>query len=184
MNTKLVSEAADPIDGLAREGIVVVGKFVPDPKPEFQIEVIKVRQYKAGYEIRTERVEYGSNPEVIMKSAYAIPGGDYIGSSKRAHRLIVKRGIKPEKANPNHNVCSIGFSERTQKWWGWSHRAICGFGIGDVVTDEDHLCSMSGWTDEYLAEHPEEDLSLPVGFVAETLEDAKRMAVAFAAAVS
>jgi len=26
---------------------------------------------------------------------------------------------------------SIGFSKANQKWYGWSHRAIAGFGIGD-----------------------------------------------------
>ena len=29
------------------------------------------------------------------------------------------------------NVASIGFSPQNQKWYGWSHRAIHGFGIGD-----------------------------------------------------
>lgn len=146
-----------------------------------QIEIISVRRYKVGYEIRTEKVSYPED-EITMKSAYT-SNGDYIGSSKWAHRLMVKRGIKPEKANPNHNVCSIGFSEHRQKWYGWSHRAICGFGVGDIVTSEDHLCATSGWTDEYLKSCPEADLSLPVGFEAKTLKDAKRMAVAFADAV-
>lgn len=27
---------------------------------------------------------------------------------------------------------AIGFSEKEQKWYGWSHRAIYGFGIGDI----------------------------------------------------
>lgn len=142
-------------------------------------EVLSIRRYKAGYEIRTERFIEG----FVMKSAYTLDGS-YIGRSKDAHRLIVQRGIQPEKAHQDNNVCSIGFCSRKQKWYGWSHRAICGFGIGDVVTSEDHLCACSGWTDEYLAEHPEEDTSLSVGFEALTLDDAKRMAIAFADAVS
>ena len=36
----------------------------------------------------------------------------------------------------------------------------------------------------YVKEHPEADISVPVGFVANTLEDAKRMALAFAESVS
>lgn len=147
------------------------------------VEVLSVRRYKAGYEIRTERVTVNESREsVVMKTAYT-PGGDYIGNSKWAHRLIVKRGIVPELIPGNH-VCSIGYSERLGKWFGWSHRALCGFAIGDCVTSEDHLCNMSGWTDEYLAEHPEEDTSLPVGFEAKTLADCKRMATAMAHAVS
>lgn len=30
----------------------------------------------------------------------------------------------------------IGFSEKEQKWYGYSHRAICGFGIGDICNGD------------------------------------------------
>lgn len=163
------------------------------------------RCYKAGYEVWIEtsavecEAEIISNPDndeslnefvdqlqqpsiVTMKSAYT-PEGWYIGNPKNAHYLVKKRGIKPELINPEANVCSIGFCEKEQKWFGWSHRAIYGFGIGNEVKEGD-CCATSGWTDEYLAEHPEEDTSLPVGFTAHDLEDAKRMAVAFAEGVS
>ena len=83
----------------------------------------------------------------------------------------------------NGRVACIGFAPAQNKWYGWSHRAMYGFGIGDEVHEGD-LTNMSGFTDEYLSEHPEEDLSLPVGFVAKNLNDAKRMAIAFADAVS
>ena len=103
-------------------------------------EVLKVRKYKAGYEIRTELMEEGFE----MKSAYT-PEGDYIGSSRDAHRLIVKRGIKPEPRKPDRpesnggfgQTCSIGFCEGEQKWYGWSHRAIYGFAIGDIAKEGD-----------------------------------------------
>jgi len=162
------------------------------------------RRYKAGYTVKeelhqtnfeavpmTEPVDddmqelidvITSKEHVIVKSAYT-PNGDYIGNAKDAHYLIVKRGIKPEKANPTHNVCSIGWCEKEQKWYGWSHRAIFGFEVGSKVKEGD-CCASSGWTDEYLAEHPDDDLSLPVGFVAKDLIDAKRMAIAFASSVS
>ena len=52
------------------------------------------------------------------------------------------------------------------------------------MVEEDSCCASSGWTEEYLQEHPDENLSLPVGFKAETLEDAKRMAIAFADSVA
>ena len=167
--------------------------------------VLATRKYKAGYEVREELSrtnfeavvldEYGeidtetqkvidfiTEPsDVIVKSAYTL-SGDYIGNKRTAH-LLFKRGIKPEKANPTHNVCSIGFCEREQKWYGWSHRAIYGFGVGSKVEEGD-CCASSGYTKEYLAEHPEDDLSLPVGFIAKDLIDAKRMAIAFASSVS
>jgi len=167
--------------------------------------VLETRKYKAGYEVREELhgVEFeaevlsgGSDDSVdteellkylntettvLIKVAYT-PTGDYIGDSKRAHFLCVKKRIKPEKVNPSHNVCSIGFCEAEQKWYGWSHRAIFGFGIGDTVKEGD-CTNSSGWVEEYLKEHPEADLSLPVGFKANNLDDAKRMAVAFAESV-
>jgi len=168
--------------------------------------VLAVRKYKAGYEVReeihhtnfkAEVFSYGDHEDiagtdelanfisqpsdVIVKTAYTVTG-DYIGDPKSAHYLIVKKGIKPEKISPDMNVCSIGFCEKEQKWYGWSHRAIFGFGIGDKVSEGDCTAS-SGWTDEYLREHPEEDTSLPTGFTAWDLEDCKKMAIAFAHSV-
>lgn len=60
---------------------------------------------------------------------------------------------------------SIGFSEKEQKWYGWSHRAIYGFGIGSKVKKGD--CGYKGKT-----------------WTAKTLDDAKQMAKDFADAVS
>ena len=155
-------------------------------------QVLKIRRYRAGYEVHTELIdgsEFGCD-DFEMKSAYT-PEGHYIGASKDAYRLCKARGIKPQPRLPERpeanggkgRTCSIGFCEQDQKWYGWSHRAIYGFGVGDVVKEGD-CCATSGWTDEYLEEHPDDDSSLPVGFVAETLEDTKRMAIAFAEAVS
>jgi hypothetical protein len=148
------------------------------------MEVLKVWKYKAGYHVHYEEIngeEVGGGENFIVRSAYT-PDGDYIGDTKLARFLIVQRGIKPEKSNPNSNICTIGYSAEKDKWFGWSHRAICGFTIGDIVKEGD-CTNSSGWTDEYLEEHPENDLSLPVGFKAETMEDAKRMAIAFAESV-
>lgn len=146
-------------------------------------KVISVRKYKVGYEVRSEEVWLDDDDDkVIMRSAYTLSGA-YIGDSVQAHRLIVRRGIMPELRSPNHGVCSIGFNEAEQKWYGWSHRALFGFGIGDKVKKGD-VCASSGWTDECLKEHPEADGSLPVGFEAKVLDDAKLMAIAFAEGVS
>ena len=168
--------------------------------------VLETRKYKAGYEVRTEmhRLDYeaivlsgGKDPQgakdfadymnqhkneiVIVKMAYT-PSGDYIGEPETARLLYVKKGINPEKIDSIHKVCSIGFCEKEQKWYGWSHRAIYGFGIGDKVEKGD-CCASSGWSKSYLKKHPERDLSLPVGFIAKDLNDAKRMAMAFAESV-
>ncbi len=85
--------------------------------------------------------------------------------------MFTKKGIVPELASPDHSVCSIGFNEKEQKWYGWSHRARYGFGIGDKVEEGD-CCNTAS-----------PDVALPVGFVAKTLDDAKKMAIAFAESV-
>lgn len=170
-------------------GVTFVERAVPNRKERDMnddIEVLSVRRYKAGYEVREENMlthleDKPPGDTFIMKSAYT-PAGDYIGDSKRAHYLCKKRGIKPEKAKPDDCVCSIGFCESSGRWYGWSPKAIAGFAVGDVVKGGD-CTNSSGWTDEYLEMHPEEDLSLPVGFTAHTLDDAKRMAISFADSV-
>lgn len=112
---------------------------------------------------------------------------EYIGNVENLKNLLEK-GIIPELIPANNKkekntVCSIGKSVKDNKWYGWSHRAIHGFQIGDKVKKGDCVAS-SGWTQEYLDKHPEEDLSLPVGFVAKDESDCKRMAIAFAESVS
>lgn len=56
--------------------------------------------------------------------------GHYVGDVAEAIRLC-GFGITPELAQPHHRTCSIGFSVERQKWYGWSHRALRGFGLGD-----------------------------------------------------
>jgi len=43
-----------------------------------------------------------------------------------------------------------GFSEKEQSWYGWSHRAIYGFGVGSSVSVGD--CAHKGATPESLIE--------------------------------
>lgn len=155
-----------------------------DDKMTSEKTVHGVRHYrKWGYEVRDETHLVGTEkPDRIrMKLAYT-PEGDFIGDTRLARRLCAGKGIRPKKRSPDSNVCSIGFSEQDQKWYGWSHRAIFGFAIGAEAKEGDCVTS-SGWTQEWLDAHPEDDISLPIGFKAETLDDAKRMAVAFAESV-
>jgi len=100
-------------------------------------KVISRIYYKLGYEVRREVWQNGGQP-TEMRSGYT-PSGDYLGSPKTAHYLFKKRGIRYcEKTNPEHSVCSIGFNPKEQKWYGWSHRAMCGFKIGDRLFDSDY----------------------------------------------
>jgi len=151
---------------------------------ECGVGLISIRKYKAGYVVK-KRICDGKEyhcKNFKMEDAYNFDG-QYIGNTKDARTLCRKYGIKPELADPSDNTCSIGFSEKHQKWYGWSHRAIYGFGIG-YITTENSICCESGYTPEYLKEHPEEDRRVPVGFEVKTLEDAKKCAIAFAESVS
>lgn len=92
-----------------------------------------VRHYKVGYEVRHLMVK----PEPDRRGrAYVAPipivvaftaDGHFIGSSRDAHRLMVRMGIQPELRTRHSQTCSIGYSRRRRKWYGWSHRAIAGF---------------------------------------------------------
>lgn len=127
--------------------------------------VLTERIYRAGYVVRTEDVSIGDDPAVTMRSAYT-PSGDYIGSPADARDLVVTRGILPQLRTPTSNVCSIGYCPSKKKWFGWSHRAIFGFGVGAVVKAGDCI-----------------EGDFPVGFRATSITDAKRMAEAFAESV-
>ena len=42
-------------------------------------------------------------------------------------------GIKGQKIHSSHSAQSFGKADADGKWYGWSHRAIAGFGVGDTV---------------------------------------------------
>ena len=132
------------------------------------------------YEIRIEDVRCSTKEEpVIMRSVYSV-NGKYVGRVEDFEKLLEK-GILPETYGDN-NVCSIGKSFKDGKWYGWSHRAIFGFKIGDKVKEGD-CCASSGWIED-CEEYKNDPYILPVGFEAKTEDDCKKMAMAFASSVS
>lgn len=134
-------------------------------------EPVSSRQDPAGFEVRTELWRTGRGEAwTEMKSAYT-PEGAYVGDVKTARFLYKKRKIKPQLA-PGCRVCSIGKGEGG-RWYGWSHRAICGFGVGDKVYEEGYA--------------PDGDKTLFTRHGRKTIrtdEDAKKAAIAFARSVS
>jgi hypothetical protein len=74
--------------------------------------------------------------------------------------FFAQHGIKKQAG-------SIGFSEKEQKWYGWSHRAIYGFKVGDGCKAGD--CHAA---------------TIKVGRTCKTLDDCKEFAKAFADSVS
>lgn len=104
-----------------------------------------------------------NGPDVEIASAFSLPNLEYMGEPKFAYRLV-KRGITQfqpidSKSSPKFTIpekavhvltdklmqeysfsptCCIGFNEREQKWYGWSHHAIYGFGIGSITKKGDY----------------------------------------------
>ena len=62
------------------------------------------------------------------------PEGLYIGEPDFASRLVRQYGILTFFGRrQDSTVATIGFSPLQKKWYGWSHRAIFGFGLGDKL---------------------------------------------------
>jgi len=128
-------------------------------------KILEVRKYlKWGYiVIKYISCDEHMPGDIIFKNAFTYPEFYYIGGSRWAYRLCAVRGIKPQPIEPINirtieidkiertkellkedllikipfQICQIGFCEKEQKWYGWSHRAIYGFGIGSVVKKGD-----------------------------------------------
>jgi len=99
-------------------------------------KVLFERRYlKLGYVYRREiwdGKDYGGH-DTEMRSCYT-PSGQYIGNPRMANFLCRKRGLRDlQLAGKDDCGVSIGFHPRQKRWYGWSHRAICGFGIGDKI---------------------------------------------------
>lgn len=145
------------------------------------------------------------------------------------HEITKLDSLSDWKSDKKYPVACIGFSEKEQKWYGWSHRAFYGFTIGSEVkfgdcaykspnkedfekkmlnfwSDPDHLDMKIEPRDEktffvswiYSKNIPNESLRGMKGctvchypkvygkgeWKAETLEDAKQMAIDFADGVA
>lgn len=105
---------------------------------------LKKIKYKSGYVVKYEvwKLDETDGFPVIVKSAYTFRG-EYIGDVKTARYLIIKRKIKPIKISKSSNVCSIGYCKQDKKWYGWSHRSICGFRKGDKLFTENYKSNLS-----------------------------------------
>ncbi len=81
--------------------------------------------------VRWHPLGYFVLEHVALKCGFVVTRDfEAIGTEAEAMQLIA-RGIAPELSARYHNTCSIGFSELTQKWYGWTSKEIRGFGVGD-----------------------------------------------------
>ena len=102
------------------------------------VKIIRERVFRAGYVLRRELIDMECGPDGVMEWTMAYnPSGDYIGNPRHARFLCVKLGIAPQKEGSRGCVCSVGFSSKDGKWYGWSHRAIYGFKIGSTCKKGD-----------------------------------------------
>jgi len=108
----------------------------------FYPEMVRVQTAKAfrtGYIVRAEVLQpkqYGS-VEMVKQIAYNW-NGVRIGQPDMAVMLCDGKGIFPEPIDKKKGLCQIGFSELDQKWYGWSTRAVAGFGVGSQITMDDY----------------------------------------------
>lgn len=80
-----------------------------------------------------ESVTFGSDEPTLLKTAY-VNTGMYLGDHVHAEMLI-NRGITQNFYGDK--VACAGFNPIEKKWYGWSHRAIYGFGIGSECVKGD-----------------------------------------------
>ncbi len=105
---------------------------------EDRIKVIFQRNYP-GYLYRRELWQFGTTPDSQTErvTCYSSDTGDYIGPPSLARWLCKRRGLRRiSSGDSDSGVACIGFNEKELKWYGWSHRAIVAFGIGDKLFEE------------------------------------------------
>lgn len=133
-----------------------------------------------------EEIEYENNAPKIKESALkelvevhnlivdikdnicTTQNGTFVGNIGYAWYITHVLGLSQLQSadgNTDHTVC-IGFNEKRKQWCGWSHRAIEFFGIGSVA-------DIPLINSEYIDK----------SFVAKTMDDAKKIAIAFAKSV-
>ncbi|MDY6857474.1 MAG: hypothetical protein SWO11_22775 [Thermodesulfobacteriota bacterium] len=141
----------------------------------YHVKEVKFQRQYPGYLYRREVVDdsgFGGDGNLEMVNCYSSYSGHWIGGPKTARFICIKHGLRNvQKAHQKHCICSIGFNESEQKWYGWSHKAICGFGIGDMILEESF-----GDDRTLFVKHGSNQIK--------TMDDAKTAAIRFAASVS
>lgn len=107
------------------------------------IDILKVVNL-GPFDIYTELVNFQCSDavahQVEMQVAYT-KEGYYVGDKQQAEFLIRKGITSQVQPRGDGTTCVVGFCPDELKWYGWSHRAIYGFGIGSAVRQGD--CAFS-----------------------------------------
>jgi hypothetical protein len=119
------------------------------------------------YDVHVQEWRWDISEEPTSVRAAYTKDGYYIGDEKTADYLTKDRGLTQlQPAKSGDNVCSIGFHEPSQKWFGWSHRAIFGYGIGDSVAPGDCAFkprTVQEWIQKTLDWHKDDDHGYGLG---------------------
>ena len=121
------------------------------------------------YYMHEETKEILSADDIFFENIHKCNHLKYIGDKETYDYLVNKWGItKFDVSHYSHNVISVGFNEKEQKWYGWSHRAIAKFGIGYVVDETATTINAR----------------IDIGYEVKTLNGARHLAEIFAESVS
>ena len=88
---------------------------------------------------------------------------NFIYKHRLTNLMSVNRAMGKPLSESGCNTVSIGFSEKEQKWYGWTHRGYGAFGIGDEIVERSIMDS--------------EDAKYRHPFKVKTLEQAKELAI-------
>jgi len=138
------------------EKTFMVKKLKPHKVKDLNPKTLRIKTYK--------RVDY-IKTEVPMEKRTLGNIPRYADKKPKVH-FKDWMGIKGQKRQSSHDAQSFGKAEADGKWYGWSHRAIYGFGIGDCV--EPDTCGNSSGKE----------------YVIKTDDQARDTAIAFAKDVS
>lgn len=146
-----IRESVD--DVLTSAASVAASSRATASSSEIEKKVLSVKSFPdLGYELRDEIWRGGGCDTAMNGMAYAIGSGAYIGD-ERTVKALSEMGIRTfEPASPDGTVASIGFAPKHNKWFGWSHRAIYGYGIGETVKAGDMPESCTGMRIESVAD--------------------------------
>ena len=111
------------------------------PKPSRKREPTRVVARRPLYDLVERVVALDGKGSTMTVRSYVNKQGSTIDTQHKPGRkpglvrFIEKHGIAAVKAHPDHSNCSVGKGE-DGTWFGWSHRAVCGFKKGDKVFEE------------------------------------------------
>lgn len=101
----------------------MVKKLKPAKVKDLNPNTLRMKTYK-----RTDYVKTDIPPE--KRTLKNLPR--YADKKAKVH-FKDWMGIKGQKLDSKASAESYGKSDATGEWYGWSHRAIAGFKVGDVV---------------------------------------------------